>query len=74
MEERVGAGGHGDGDDAFLLRLALIEGEIQRPEGFVFAEDFDDSIRQSVDRLDTHDGAVKNEIARLVEDDVDLSL
>lgn len=71
LEQRVGAGGHGDGDDALLLRLALVEAQVERTHVLVLAKDLDDAVRQGVDDLDAEHGAVQDEMARLVKDDVD---
>ena len=63
LEERVVACGHGDGDDAFFLGLALVEGEVQGAEGFVFAIGADDAVGENVDYFDALEGAVHNEVA-----------
>ena len=55
LEERIGASGHGDGNDAFLLRLALIDGEVEGAEGFFFAVDFDHAVGQGVDDFRAED-------------------
>ena len=59
------------GDDAFFLRLALVEGEVKRAKGLVGAEDFDDAVGEGVDDFGAEEGAVEDEVAGLVEYDVD---
>ena len=74
LEEGVGGGGHGGGHNGFLLGRALVEGEVEGAEGLVFAVDLDDAVGVGVDDFCAEDGAVDDEVAGFVEDDVDFVL
>ena len=63
LEERVGGCGHGHGDDALFLRLALVEGQVQRAKGFFFAVDFYYAVGEGIDDFGTEDRAIDNEVA-----------
>lgn len=51
LKQRVCAGGHGNCNDSLLLRLALVEGEIEGSKGLVFAKYFHHSIGKGVDNF-----------------------
>ncbi len=70
LKEGVSGGGHGGGHDGFLLGGALVQGEIKGAEGFFFAVDFNDAVGEGVDYFCAKNGAVDDEVARFVEDDV----
>ena len=71
LKQGVGGGGHGGGDDGFLLGGALVEGEIERAEGLVFTVDFDDAVGVGVEDFGAEEGAIEDEVGGFVEDDVD---
>ena len=70
LEQGIGARSHLGGDDALALRRALVEGEIQGAEGFGGGVGLDDAVGEGVEDLDAEQGAVEDEVARFVEDDV----
>ena len=71
LEQRVRGGGHGGSDDGFLLRGALVEGDIEGAEGLVFTVDFHDAVGVRVKDFGAEEGTVKDEIGGFVKNDVD---
>ena len=70
LEQGVSARSHLGSDDALALGGALVEREVQGAEGFGGAVGLDDAVGEGVEDFDAEQGAVEDEVAGFVEDDV----